>query len=70
MTTCKLCDEQAKKTSSGKPHESLVKVDAVRVFKGMGPRGFQEQDYRCMICQAKFTWSTDKNDLAWTLWQA
>ncbi len=69
MKTCELCEEQSKKTRNGKPHEYLVKVDECRVFKGTPPRGFEEQDYKCMTCQSKFTQSTDRNDLAWTLWQ-
>jgi hypothetical protein len=69
MAICDLCKAQAKKTSSGKPHESLEKVDEVRIFPGKKPRGFEEQDYQCQKCQAKFTQSTNKNDLAWTLWQ-
>lgn len=70
MGTCKQCEDQAKKTSNGKPHDTLNKVDEVRIFKGIGARSFEEQDYQCSICQAKFTHSTDKNDLSWTLWQA
>lgn len=69
MKICDLCEEQAKKTRSGKPHQQLVKIDEVRIFTGKKPRGFEEQDYQCMACQAKFTQSTDKNDLAWTLWR-
>ncbi len=69
MNPCKLCEEQAKKTSSGKPHDLLTKVDEVRLFKGIGARSYEEQDYQCLTCRAKFTRSTDKNDLAWTLWQ-
>lgn len=41
----------------------------LRIFKGQKPRGFKEQDYQCQTCQAKFTHSTDSNDLAWTLWR-
>lgn len=69
MKICALCEEQAKKSGSGKPHEYLSKVDDVRIFKGTKPRGFEEQDYQCLTCQAKFTQSTNKNDLAWTLWR-
>ena len=69
MVICTLCEEQAKKTRNGKPHEYLAKVDEQRVFKGHNPRGFEEQDYQCVTCHSKFTRSTDKNDLAWTLWQ-
>ena len=46
-----------------------MKIDVRRVFRGRNHRGFEEQDYQCQTCQAKFTHSTDKNDLAWTLWQ-
>jgi hypothetical protein len=70
MPICSLCEEQAKKTRNGKPHEFLIKVDALRVFEGTKPRGFEEQDYQCQSCMAKFTRSTARNDLAWTLWRA
>ena len=69
MKICDLCEEQTKKTRNGKPHDHLRKVDDVRIFTGKKPRGFEEQDYMCVVCQSKFTQSTDKNDLAWTLWQ-
>jgi hypothetical protein len=69
MKICDLCEEQSKKTRNGKPHDHLTKVDEIRIFKGKKPRGFEEQDYRCGVCESKFTQSTDKNDLAWTLWQ-
>ena len=69
MKVCGLCEAQAKKSRSGKPHEYLRKFDECRVYKGIRPRGYEEQDYQCLHCQAKFTWSTDKNALAWTLWR-
>jgi hypothetical protein len=69
MATCAMCEEQSKKTRNGKPHEYLGKADTPRLFKGARSRGFEEQDYECRVCQAKFTHSTNKNDLAWTLWQ-
>lgn len=69
MKICEQCEDQSKKTRNGKPHEQLVKIDEVRIFTGKKPRGFEEQDYQCMACQSKFTQSTDRNDLAWTLWQ-
>jgi hypothetical protein len=69
METCSLCQEQAKKTHRGKPHDDLIKVDESRVFKGAGPQGYEEQDFKCLGCNSKFTHSTGKNDLAWTLWQ-
>jgi len=69
MKICELCEEQAKKSRNGKPHEFLSKIDEARIFKGKSPRGFEEQDYQCVTCKAKFTQSTAKNDLAWTLWQ-
>lgn len=69
MKICALCEEQAKKSSNGKPHEYLAKLDVARIFIGKKPRGFEEQDYQCLTCQSKFTQSTNKNDLAWTLWQ-
>ena len=70
MTICALCKEQSKKTRNGKPHDYLIKVDELRVFRGQNARRFEEQDYQCQACKAKFTQSTDKNDLAWTLWQS
>lgn len=70
MSTCTLCEEQAKKSRNGKPHEYLVKVDEPRIFEGKKPRGFEEQDYQCQTCNSKFTRSTAKNDLPWTLWRA
>jgi hypothetical protein len=69
MQICDLCEEQSKKTRNGKPHDQLLKVDQPRIFKGKKPRGFEEQDFQCIACKSKFTQSTDRNDLAWTLWQ-
>ncbi len=69
MRICKLCKEQAEKSFKGKPHENLVKVDEPRIFKGQSPRNYEEQDYQCLTCQSKFTHSTNKNDVGWTLWQ-
>ncbi len=69
MDTCPLCIEQCKKSRRGVPHKYLVKVDEPRIFKGTGSRGYQEQDYNCLVCKAKFTQSTNRNDLVWTLWQ-
>lgn len=70
MKICPQCEEQTKKTRNGKPHEDLKLVEAPRVFKGTKPQGYTEQDYCCLVCGAKFTHSTNKNDLSWTLWQA
>lgn len=69
MGICGLCEEQSKKVRNGKPHEHLRKVDEPRIFKGKKPLGFEEQDYQCQTCNSKFTQSSNKNDLAWTLWQ-
>jgi len=69
MVICDQCEEQAKKTRNGKPHEFLAKIDEPRIFTGKKPRGFEEQDYQCLTCDSKFTQSTDRNDLAWTLWR-
>jgi hypothetical protein len=69
MKICKLCEEQVEKSRNGKPHESLIKVDGLRIFQGHNKRGYEEQDYQCLICEAKFTQSTNKNDLTWTLWR-
>jgi hypothetical protein len=68
MTICVQCEDQSKKKSAGQPHEHLIKVDAARIFKGKKPRGYEEQDYQCLTCASKFTYSTNKNDLVWTLW--
>ena len=70
MDVCSLCETQAKITRNGRPHEYLVSIDEPRIFKGAPPRGYQEQDYQCLTCKSKFTHSTGKNDIAWTLWQA
>ncbi len=69
METCSLCQDQTKKTHRGKAHHVLLKIDEPRVFTGASPRGYEEQDYKCLDCDSKFTQSTSKNDLAWTLWQ-
>lgn len=69
MSNCAMCEAQAKKSRNGKPHQYLLKTDEPRIFKGANPRGFEEQDYQCQVCQAKFTHSTSKNDLTWTLWR-
>ena len=69
MEICDMCKEQIKKSYNAKPHEFLRQVDEERIFKGVKPRGYKEQDYQCLMCQAKFTQSTCKNDLPWTLWQ-
>jgi len=69
MTLCGMCEEQAKKSRSGKPHQYLERADAPRLFKGAQSRRFEEQDYQCRVCRTKFTHSSNKNDLAWTLWR-
>lgn len=69
MEICSLCKEQSKKSRNSKPHEFLRKIDEVRIFRGVKPRGYQEQDYQCLTCEFKVTHSSDKNDLPWTLWQ-
>ncbi len=69
MSICDLCDGQQGKSSRSKPHDQLVKVGEARLYRGVQPRGFEEQDYQCQCCAAKFTQSSNKNDLAWTLWQ-
>ncbi|BBO83123.1 hypothetical protein DSCO28_36890 [Desulfosarcina ovata subsp. sediminis] len=63
MEICDLCMKQSKKIRSGRPHENLLKLDEPRNFYG-----FKEQDYLCTACKSKFTHSTNKNDLTWTLW--
>jgi hypothetical protein len=68
MEICVQCEEHSKKKLTGRPHENLVKIDALRIFKGKGSRGYKEQDYQCLTCNSKFTYSTNKNDLLWTLW--
>ena len=69
MSICEECENQKSKGSRSKPHDHLVKVGEQRIYKGVKPRGFEEQDLQCQSCTAKFTQSTNKNDLAWTLWQ-
>jgi len=69
MEICSLCQQQAKKTLRGKPHYWLIKIDDPRTFSGASHRGYEEQDYKCLSCGSKFTQSSSKNDLAWTLWQ-
>ncbi len=69
MKICNLCEGQSKKSLNGKPHEYLVEIGELRIFKGQKPRRFKEQDYQCQTCQAKITYSTDSNNLAWTLWR-
>lgn len=69
MKICDLCEDQSKKSRNGKPHEYLIKMGDLRIFKGQKPRGFEEQDYQCLTCNERFTHSTDSNDLAWTLWR-
>lgn len=69
MDVCPGCAEQGKKSRNGKPHELLSKSGPARIFKGVSPRGFEEQDYSCLSCNAKFTHSTDRSDRPWTLWQ-
>lgn len=67
MKICDLCEELSKKTRNAKPHENLIKVEEPRFFRGANSRGFEEQDFQCLTCKAKFTQSTNKNDLPWTL---
>jgi hypothetical protein len=69
MEMCVLCEEQSKKANTGKPHENLIKVDDPRIYKGVTPGGFKEQDYLCLTCKSKFSHSTNKNDVRWTLWR-
>lgn len=69
MNICKRCEEQTGKGNRSKPHDRLAKIGDLRIFTGVKPRGFEEQDYQCQVCTAKFTQSNNKNDLAWTLWQ-
>ena len=69
MSLCKQCEDQAKKKTNGKPHDFLVEVGEKRTFGASRSRGFEEQDYQCAMCKSKFTHSSNRNDLAWTLWQ-
>ena len=69
MELCSGCADQEKKSRNGKPHELLAKNGSSRIFKGVSPRGYEEQDYHCLSCHAKFTHSTDKSERAWTRWQ-
>ncbi len=69
MSMCEPCKEQQEKTRRGTPHENLVEIDDRRLFRGAHARRYEEQDYRCLVCSSQFTWSSNRNDLAWTLWQ-
>jgi len=69
MGICDMCQDQTKKSQRGNPHQYLVIINAPRIFKSRHTRGYEEQDYQCQTCQSKFTRSTNRNDLAWTLWQ-
>lgn len=69
MGICNMCQEQAKKLQRGNPHPYLARIDTPRIFKGGHSKGYEEQDYQCQVCKAKFTRSTNRNDQAWTLWQ-
>ena len=69
MERCAMCKEHEKKALSGNPHQYLAKIDEPRYFKGGISRRYEEQDYQCQVCKSKFTHSTNRNDLAWTLWQ-
>lgn len=69
MPPCTECQKLIKQNRRGKPHQDLSPEGDPRIFKGARPRGFEEQDYRCLSCQSRFTHSTSRNDLTWTLWQ-
>ncbi len=69
MEICDHCEKQVKKSHRAKPHDWLKPFGDVRIFKGSQSRGYEEHDYQCLTCSAKFTRSTDKNNLPWTLWQ-
>ena len=68
MAICSQCEGQSKRKLTGRPHDNLMEIDTRRIFKGKGPRCYSEQDYQCRACNSKFTYSTNKNDLLWTLW--
>ena len=69
MIICDQCEGLSTKSHRSKPHDMLRPLDDARIFVSSGSRGYEEQDYQCLKCQSKFTHSTDKNDLPWTLWQ-
>ena len=69
MALCYLCNKQSAKSKYGSPHEYLRELGDARVFSGHHSVGFKEQDYQCLTCKSKFTFSTNKNDFAWVLWQ-
>ncbi len=69
MYNCSLCKEQIRKNRRDTPHAHLIEVDERRLFRGAEARRYEEQDYRCLLCSTKFTWSSNKNDLAWTVWR-
>ncbi len=68
MDICGMCRKQAKNTRRNAPHQYLVQIEESRFFHGSNARSYEEKDYQCQLCMAKFTWSTNRNDLAWTLW--
>lgn len=70
MSLCYLCNKQSDKSKYGAPHDYLEKIGEQRIFSRYQGSAYEEQDYQCLTCQSKFTHSTNKNDLAWTLWQA
>ncbi len=69
MEMCVLCEKKKKKIRNGKPHINLIAMDEPRIYTGKAPGGFKEQDYLCLTCHSKFSHSTNKNDLSWTLWR-
>jgi hypothetical protein len=69
MAVCFLCDKQSAKSKHGGPHDFLEKQGENRTFSNQLKKGYEEQDYQCQTCQSTFTFSTNKNDMAWTLWQ-
>jgi len=69
MDPCGHCKEQLKKSQRGGPHAQLAKIGEPRVFKGNNARRYEEQDFQCLVCRSKFTWSSNRNDIAWSLWQ-
>jgi len=68
MELCDNCVKQATKLKRGSPHPDLETVGDVRIFGSIN--GYREQDYQCVVCQTKFSFSTNRNDFAWTIWRS
>ena len=68
MDICYLCNKQLDKSKHGSPHEYLQVLGEHRNCMGNNATEYEEQDYQCSTCKAKFTFSTVTINSAWTLW--